>query len=108
MFTKLAALPGDRRRRGAAPMTPIHSNDNRPGRRHAAVPRRVKRQVLVCRWRVDPITGRLECRWQIESALEISAAELPQMRRISRRAAAGGRALARGSTPRRTPKIAER
>ena len=107
MFTKLAALPGDRRRR-AAPVTPIHSNDNQPGRRHAAVPRRVKRQVLLCRWRVDPITGRLECRWQIESAGEPLAEELPQMRRIRRRVVAGGRALARGSAPRRTPKIVDR
>src|SRR5438874_2033564 len=36
MFTKLAALPGDRRRHGA-PVTPVHSNDNRAGRRRAGL-----------------------------------------------------------------------
>ena len=36
MFTKLAALPGDRRRRGA-PVTPVHCNDNRAGRRLAGL-----------------------------------------------------------------------
>jgi hypothetical protein len=82
MFTKLAALPGDRRRRGA-PVTPVHCNDNRAGRRLAAVPHRVKRQILLCRWRLDPSTGRLECRWQIEAAGETSAAELQGMRRTS-------------------------
>ena len=107
MFTKLAALPGDRRRHGA-PVTPVHSNDNRAGRRLAAVPHRVKRQILLGRWRLDPSTGRLECRWQIESAGETSAAELPWMRRNRRRAVAEGRAFARGSVPRRTTKTADR
>jgi hypothetical protein len=107
MFTKLAALQGDRRRR-AAPVTPIHCNDNRSGRRLAAVPPRARRPVLLCRWRLDPSTGRLECRWQIESAGGTSAEELPSMRRTRRRAVAGRRALARGSTPRRTTKTAER
>jgi len=80
MFTKLAALQGVRRRR-AAPVTPIHCNDNLSGRRLAAVPPRARRAVLLCRWRLDPSTGRLECRWQIESAGETSAEALPSMRR---------------------------
>ena len=107
MFTKLAALPGDRRRRGA-PVTPVHSNDNRAGRRLAAVPHRAKRQVLLCRWRLDPSTGRLECRWQIESAGETSTEELPGMRRTRRRAVTEGRTVARNSSPRRASKPAER
>jgi hypothetical protein len=106
MFTKLAALPGDRRRR-AAPVTPVHCNDNQSGRPLAAVPRRAKRQTLLCRWRLDPSTGRLECRLQIESAGETSAEELPPMRKIRRRAVGGRRALVRGPTPRRTTKTAE-
>jgi hypothetical protein len=63
MFTKLAALMGDRRRH-AAPVTPVHSSDNRFGRRSAAVPQRARRQVLLSRWRSSP-AGRLECRWEI-------------------------------------------
>src|SRR5262249_11877945 len=106
MFTKLAALPADRRRTAA--MTPVHSNDNRSGRRLAAVRPRAKRQVLLCRWRLDPSTGRLECRWQLESVGESSAEELSAMRRPRRRAGVGGRALAHAAAPRRTTKTMER
>src|SRR5260221_7614555 len=62
MFKTLAALRRDGRRH-AAPVTPVHANDNRLDR--CLVPRRAKRQVLRCRWRSLPATGRLECHWEI-------------------------------------------
>src|SRR5579872_4319361 len=40
-------------------------NDNRAVRRLFAISRRARRQVLACRWRVVPATGRLECFWQV-------------------------------------------
>jgi len=64
MFAKLATLTGDRRCHSAS-VTPVHSDDNRPGRRLAAVPQRTMRHVLLCRWRPSPATGRLECQWEI-------------------------------------------
>jgi hypothetical protein len=74
MFARLARLAGDRCRHGA-PVTPAHSNNNRPDRRFTSAPQRARRQVLVCRWRPGATTGRLECRWQIEPVDETSAEE---------------------------------
>jgi hypothetical protein len=78
MFTKLATLTGDRRRHGA-PVNLTHSNDHRPDRRLAVTPERARRQVLMCRWRAEARTGRLECRWQIEPVAE-TPAEAPAPR----------------------------
>ena len=73
MFTRLAALTGDRRRH-AAPVPSVHSNDNRLDRRLAGVPQRTRRQVLLCRWRSSPATGSLECHWEI-ATIDPSAKE---------------------------------
>ncbi len=72
MFTTLAALRRDGRRH-AAPVTPVHANDNRLDDRLA--PRRARRQVLRCRWRSLPATGRLECHWEIADIDDTSAEE---------------------------------
>ena len=72
MFTRLAALRRDGRRH-AAPVTPVHANDNRLDDR--LVPRRARRQVLRCRSRSLPATGRLECHWEIADSDNTSAEE---------------------------------
>ena len=64
MFAKLARFQGLGRRHAALTQA-AHCNDNRPVRRSAAVSQRVPRQVLVCRWRQVPATGRHECFWQV-------------------------------------------
>src|SRR5260370_35295658 len=72
MFTTLAALRRDGRRH-AAPVTPVHANDNRLDDRLA--PRRARRQVLRRRRRSLPATGRLECHWEIADIDDTSAEE---------------------------------
>jgi len=74
MFTRLAALTGVRRRDAAA-LTPVHANDNRFDRRLAGAAQRARRQVLLCRWRSLPATGKLECHWEIAATDDTSAKE---------------------------------
>jgi hypothetical protein len=82
MFAKLAKLGGFGRRHAAPSTTKAaYANDNRPGRRLAAVarraPRRVlARQVLVCGWRPGAATGRLECFWRVVP-IDAAAADEP-------------------------------
>jgi len=71
MLAKRAALTGVRRRHTA--LTPVHANDNRLDCRLAGVPRRARRQVLLCRWRSLPVTGRPECHWEIAAIDDTSA-----------------------------------
>jgi hypothetical protein len=75
MFAKLARFQGVGPRH-AARSKAAHSNDNHPVRRLATVSRQAPRRVLVCGWRQVPVTGRLECFWQIVP-LEGIAAEEP-------------------------------
>jgi hypothetical protein len=84
MFAKLAQFQGLGRRH-AVPSAAIaaHCNDNHPVRRLAAVSQRVPRQVLVCRWRQVPATGRHECFWQVMPV--DAAAEEPGISRMIRR-----------------------
>jgi hypothetical protein len=77
MFAKLATLAGDHSRHGAR-VSLTHSNDHRPDRCLAVTPQRARRRVLVCQWRAEARTGRLECRWQIEPVEETSAENLDQ------------------------------
>jgi hypothetical protein len=41
-------------------------NDNYPLRRLCGDRKQRPRHVLVCHWRVQPLTGALECEWQPE------------------------------------------
>jgi len=82
MFAKLAQFQGLGRRHAvpsAANAAPC--NDNRPVRRLAAVSQRAPRQVLVCRWRQVPATGRHECFWQVVP-VDAAAAEEPGISRM--------------------------
>jgi hypothetical protein len=66
MFAKLAQSLGFGRRH-AAPSAAIaaHCNDNHPARPLATISQRAPRQALVCGWTQAPVTGRLECFWQV-------------------------------------------
>jgi hypothetical protein len=73
MFTRSEKLWHDRRRPTMPTGTaPAPANDNRFDRRPANGSR-AARPVLVCRWRAQPTTGRLECVWQIEPTDEPTA-----------------------------------
>jgi hypothetical protein len=56
--------------RVATPVVPANSNDNHVNRPLADAARRPSRQGLACHWRVSPVTGKPECHWEIERAVE--------------------------------------
>jgi hypothetical protein len=86
MFTRSLELWHDRRRHAMpAPARRAPANDNRFDRRPANGSQRAARPVLVCRWRAQPATGRLECVWQIKATDGVSTEE-PRPRREARRA----------------------
>lgn len=64
-----------------AAATAVPCNDNHAPRRSGGDPKRMSRRVPVCHWRVQPLTGALECVWQTEEAggLAGAAAEEPQL-----------------------------
>jgi len=94
MFAKLAKSRAlDRRYAISAPTVPVCSNDNQPDRRLADRVRRPAPQVLACRWRVSPATGKLECDWAIADAEPPPQAPDPDWAIIMpRNAARNGRA----------------
>jgi hypothetical protein len=53
--------------RVATPVVPANSNDNHIDPPNAGVARALGKCVLVRHWRVSPLTGTLECHWEIES-----------------------------------------
>jgi hypothetical protein len=55
--------PGLALRRRPEPALRNHANDNRAAPRPRTASVR-DRQILVCRWRRDPATGRLICNWE--------------------------------------------
>ena len=76
MFAKLARFQGLGRRHGPPAAKRAPCNDNRPSRRLVAISRRAPRQVLACRWRQVPATGRLECIWQVVPVDTAAAEEI--------------------------------
>jgi len=67
MFARTAKIRDIERVRTAAPVPSIHSNDNCIDRRMAADPGRPRKRGLECRWRLNPLSGRPECHWTVES-----------------------------------------
>jgi hypothetical protein len=67
MFARTAKSWDIDRVRVATPVVPANSNDNHIDPPNASVARALGKCVLVRRWRVSPLTGKLECHWEIES-----------------------------------------
>jgi hypothetical protein len=76
MFAKLAR-PLRLGRRHAAPSAAIAAHVNYPVRGLATVSPRAPRRAIVCGWRQAPVTGRLECFWQV---VPVDAAVLEERR----------------------------
>lgn len=88
----------------STPVTAAPCNDNHPFGRSRIRPQRTLRRVPVCRWRVDPVTGLLECVWQmqvVKEPVEASADEDPALCRL----AARGHDRAAASLPERMGKL---
>ena len=79
MFAKLAQSLGSGRRH-AALLTAAPCNDNHPARPMATISR-APRRALVCGWRRAPVTGRLECFWQVVP-VEAAVVEEPGISRM--------------------------
>jgi hypothetical protein len=67
MFARAAKSWAIDRVRVATPVAPTNSNDNHVNRPMVDTP---GRQGLACRWHVSPLTGKPECHWEIERAVE--------------------------------------
>jgi hypothetical protein len=67
MFARAAKSWDIDRVRVATPVVPANSNDNHVNRPMVDTP---GRQGLACRWHVSPLTGKPECHWEIERAVE--------------------------------------
>jgi hypothetical protein len=81
MFARIAkSRDVGRRQKLLAMVAPAFANDNPFDRRLGGAMRRPRRQALLCRWRASPVTGKLECHWEIASA-DAGAAEEPEPRR---------------------------
>jgi hypothetical protein len=85
MFARLATIMAVGRRHAlpanARPGRPGHRID--PGRPHG-------RPNLVCRWRLDPASGRPVCGWSIDDALpEEPAGSILALRRLERNGVKG-------------------
>jgi hypothetical protein len=67
MFARTAKSWEIDRVRAATPVVPANSNGNHIDPPNAGVARAPGKRVLVRRWRVSLLTGKLECHWEIES-----------------------------------------
>jgi hypothetical protein len=45
-------------------------------RRVSGTMRRPRTLPLLCRWRVSPVSGRLECKWELENAGKVDILDL--------------------------------
>ncbi len=89
MIAKFAQYRGIGGGRQVSPATVAPSNDNQVLRRVVSDRRRTPKRVLVCRWRVRPQTGTLECIWETQTVKRPAAAvvdEDPKIRWSSGRA----------------------
>src|ERR1700686_4455144 len=69
MFARTAKSPDvDRRHRVSALVPPAFANDDRFHRRLVDVMGQPRQQALLCRWRASPVTGKLECHWEVGQA----------------------------------------
>ena len=67
MFATAAKSWDIDRVRVATPVVLANSNDNHIDPPNADVARALGKRVLMRHWRVSPLTGKLECRWEIEN-----------------------------------------
>jgi hypothetical protein len=67
MFARAAKSWDIDRVRVATPVVPANSNDNHIDPPNAGAARAFGKRGLVRHWRVSPLTGKLECHWEIEN-----------------------------------------
>jgi hypothetical protein len=67
MFARAAKSWEIDRARVATPVVPANSNNNHIDPPNAGVARGFGKRVLVRHWRVSPLTGKLECHWEIDN-----------------------------------------